>query len=314
MAAPAGLAGQLGLKSESTVGTAVTVDTFLESFLSESIDKQIARLDSQGIRAGRLTTAKWKPSAVTVGGDLTLELWSEPLATLLTHMFGTVNTTGAGPFTHTAEPGDLTGKSFTLQVGKPDRSGTVQPFTYNGCKIPSWELACAVGEIPQLTLTISAWDEDTGTALAAASYGTGEPFTFVEGSLSAGGSAVNTVTSVNLAADNGIDTDRHRLGAATVKEQLQNGMREYTGTVEADFEDLTEYNRFIDGDEFAMVLKFDNGTDSLTVTKNVRYDGESPNVEGQEGLSISLPYKALSGTSDADAITAVLTNGESSAA
>ncbi len=87
-------------------------------------------------------------------------------------------------------------------------------------------------------------------------------------------------------------------------------MREYTGTVVSDFEGLTEYNRFLDGDEFALVFKFDDGTNSLTITQNVRYNGDTPTVSDMGLLDHSLPFKAISGTSDAAAITAVLTNGE----
>lgn len=383
MATPAGIGGQIGFVSESTVGTAVTVDTFHAGLVSESIKQEIARIESQGLRAGRRTTSAWKAGAKTVGGSVNLELWNQPLATLLTHMFGTVNTAGDDPYTHTATPGDLTAKSLTVQVGRPGTTGTVHPFTYAGCKIPSWGLSCSVGEIPQLALTLSGWTEQTprtvtdgvttdedatftsasaaftsddvgkpisgtgipadttissvtsatevemsaaatasgssltvtiGHTLATASYASGgEPFVFTEGSLSIAGSAVATVRSMNLDGNNTLAVDRHRIGSATVKEQLENGMREYTGAVEADFEALTAYQRFVTGTEAALVMAFNNGTDSLTITCNVRFDGETPELSGPELLTQNLPFKCLSGTSDAAAITAVLVNSESAA-
>lgn len=312
MAAPAGLAGQIGWKSESVYGTGVVVDKFHPGFLSEGIDTQITRLFSNGIRAGRRTRHQWASGAKTIAGDVTLELWDEPLATLLTHMFGTVNTTGTGPYTHTATPGTLTSKSLTLQVGRPDIGGTVRAFTYTGVKIASWSLACAVDEIPQLTLSVSAQDETTATALASASYPTAAPFTFVHGGLSIAGSAVAVVQSMQLSADNVVPT-RHRIGSATTKEQLENGIRPYTGTLTADFEDLTHYARFTGGTEAALVMDFDNGTDSLTITCNVEFDGETPKVQGPEMLNQTLPFTCV-GSTDAAAITAVLVNAESSAA
>lgn len=312
----AGFDGQLGFKSETTVGTGVTVDTFHEGFLNASVRDNIARIDSQGIRAGRRTKAKWKAGASAVGGNVNLELWNHPLATLLTHMFGTVATSGAGPYTHTATPGVLTGKSLTVQVGKPlTGSSTVEPFTYAGTKIAGWEISCGVGEIPTLSLELSAWSLTTATALASATYiADGEPFVFTEGSLSIAGSAVATVRQVSLSGSNTLATDRHRFGSATVKEQLENGLREYSGTVETDFESLTAYNRYVNGTEAALVLAFDNGTDSLTITANVRFDGETPEISGPEILGINLPFMCLSATTDAAAITCVLVNGETSAA
>lgn len=314
MGTPSGLGGQFGFKSETTVGTAVTVDTFHAGLVSETVKQEIARIESQGIRAGRRTTHAWKAGGKTVGGGVTLELWNEPLATLLTHMFGTVNTTGTGPYTHTATPGDLTGKSFTAQFGRPGTDGTVHPFTYAGCKIASWTISCAAGEIARLVLELTAQTETTATALASASYpADAEPFVFVEGSLSLAGSAVATVRNMTLQAAQGLATSRHRIGSATVKEQLENGMRTYTGQVELDFESLTAYSRFVDGVEAALVMAFNNGTDSLTITCNVRFDGETPELSGAEILRQRLPIKCV-GSTDAAAITAVLVNGEASAA
>lgn len=308
-----GLDAQIGWKSESTFGTAVTPDQFHAGYLGGGPKQEIARLESQGLRAGRRVTSKWKSGGKTITGTVNLELWDEPLATLLTHMFGSVATSGTGPWTHTATPGSLNDNSFTLQVGRPDSGDTVRAFTYAGCKIASWTINCAVGEIPTLELEVSAQTETTATALASASYPTAAPFTFVEASLTIAGSAVNTVTDVSLSAANALRTDGHRLGSADIREQLENGMREFTGTLTSEFEDLTAYNRFVNGTEAALVVLFDNGTDTLTITTNVRFDGETPEVSGPELLEQPLPFKCLSTTSDAAAITAELVNQESAA-
>ena len=118
MAAPHGVAGQFGFKSESTPGTAVTVDTFPPGFLNESVTAAPARIESQAIRAGRLLgSGAWKAGAVEPSGAVNLELWDDDLAALLKHCFGAVSTSGSGPYTHTYTPGDLTGDSFTAQFG-----------------------------------------------------------------------------------------------------------------------------------------------------------------------------------------------------
>lgn len=316
MSAPSGLAGQIGFKSESTWGTPVTVDTFPDGATAENIKNTIARIESKGIRAGRLAAHTWAAGSVKIAGDIDLELWNQPLATLLTHMFGSVATTGTGPYTHTATPGSLKGKSLTVQVGRPDITGTVRAFTYAGVKITDWELACKVGEIPTLKLSVSAKSETTATALASASYlADSSPFTFVQGSLTVAGSAVATLNDVSLKAKNNLKVDRNVVNAsASIIEQLDSGMREYTLTATSDFEDLTAYTRYTAGSEVAAVLAFDNGTDSLTITLNVRTDGDTPVLSGMEILKQPLTLTATSETSDADVITAVLVNGESSAA
>lgn len=310
MASPHGVAGQFGYKTETTNGTAETVDTFLP-INSENVKQDIQRLESQGIRAGRLTTHTWKAGSKTISGDVNLELWNTDVAPLFNHMFGSVSTaTNGSQWDYTYTPGDLTGKTFTTQVGRPDIGGTVRPFTWAGCKVGQWNLSANVGEIAQMTLTLVAMSETNGQALASASYDSElSPFVFTEGSLTIGGTAQNAVKSVDLTGSNGL-TDRFRLGSATSREYLENAVREYTGTVVTDFESLTNYDRFLNGDEAALVLTFDNGTESLVFTLNVRFDGESPELSGVELLEQPIPFKAVSTTSDASAITAVLTNGE----
>ena len=314
MAIPSGLSAQFGIKTESTWGTPVTVDTFIP-LVSESMQQTITRLDSQGIRAGRRVGGVWKAGAITCAGDLTLELSNKPTACLMNHMFGGVSTAGSGTYTHTFTPGDLSARSFTAQIGVPDISGAVRTKTYAGCKITSWEISCAAGEIAQLTCSVSAKSEATNVALAAASYLTGiSPFVFTEGSLSIAGSAVATVKAMNLTGDNVLAADRHFIGSAAVAEQLEAGLRTYSGSLTAEFESLTAYARYAAGTEAALVMAFNNGTDTLTITSNVRFDGTTPVVAGSAIVEQPLPFVCLSTTSDAAAVTAVLVNTEASAA
>lgn len=307
MASPAGFSGQLGYKTEVTVGTAVTVDEFLPVD-STSIKQNIERLESTGARAGRRVLAAWKAGQQAISGNIEMDLWNVDVAPLWKHAFGAVSTSGAGPYTHTYTPGDLTGDSFTAQVGIPDTAGTVDAFTYAGCKISDWTIAADVGSIAKLSLGIVAMSETTATALATASYGsTLAPFVFTEATLTLAGSSVGTVKSVQLTGNNGL-TERFRLGSATSKEYLENVLREYTGTITTDFDSLTAYARFTAASESALVLAFSNGTQTLTFTCNVRYDGETPELNSTDLAEQMLPFKCVSGTSDAAAITAVLVN------
>jgi len=313
MAAPAAFAGQFGYVSEVTPGTAVAVSKFLP-VLSSGLKQDIDRVPFKGHRAGRLTQWGWKAGRKKVGGAVKLQLPNKDVAALLKHCFGAVTTTGAGPYTHTCTPGELAGKSMTMQVGRPDVSGTVQPFTYAGCKVAGWELACEVGGAVELSLDVVAMTEVTGIALATASYTSGiAPFVFTEAALTIAGSAV-AITKFSLKGDNGLDGERFKLGSATAKEPLPAKMRPYTGEVSADFESLTAYNRFVNGTEAALVVTLTSGADTLTITTNVEFDGKTPELPDEGLLEQPLPFTCTSSTSDAAAITAVLVNGDSSAA
>jgi len=313
MTSPAGISGYIGFKAEETWGTPVVVDTFHEGFTGGGQVNEIARIPSAGLRAGRRVVSIRKPGGKTVGGAGTFELFSEPMVALLKQMFGAVATTGAGPYTHVATPGDLTGKSMTVQIVKPDSAGNLRAFTYPGTKVGQWTLAATVGELATVELEFSSKDEVLDTDAATASYGTGSPFTFIEGAVSVAGTPVATCTAVSLVGANTLRIDGHRIGSALIREQLENGMREYTGELTTEFESLVAYNRFVDASEVALTLTFDNGTDSLTVTCNVMFDGSTPELSGPELLEQTLPFVCLSATSDAAAVTATLVNGEANA-
>jgi len=310
-----GIDAQLGYVEEVTFGTYVAPTRFSE-FVSEDIKFDIERIESKGIRAGRRLQTRWKPSVQRAAGNIVMELTPGGSGLLLKHAWGAVTTAGAGPYTHTYSQGALDGESLTVQVGRPDISGTVQPFSYTGMKVADWEIACAVGEIPTLTLGMYGAAETTGESLETASYPSNDdPFVFTEGSLTIAGTEV-CVRDVSMKGTNGLKIDRHFICAAegaAPKEALESELREITGSFSADFESLTQYARYTAGTEAALVLSFTSGADSLVITTNTRFDGETPTVTGMELLELPVNFKLVSDTSDAAAFTAVLTNTDSAA-
>lgn len=313
MALTSGLAGQFGFAAETTYGTAVTVSRFVP-LVDESLQTEIERLESSGIIAGArvLRSQQWSPGLRRSEGDIGLEVYDRSIGLLLTNMLGSVTTTGSDPYTHTFTPGDLEGDSLTVQFGRPNRNGTVVPFTYAGTKVQSWELAVNTGEIATLGLTVVAQTETTGIALATASYSTSiRPMTFVNGSFTLGSSSL-CVRGVTIAGENNLSTDRMCVGQDYIDEPTEMDLREYTGEVEVEFYDLSLYNRFIEGTEAALqlVLTAPNSA-TLTVNANVRTDGETPTIEGRDLLVHTLNFKCVGTNSDAAGLTMVLVNSDS---
>ncbi len=306
---PGGADAQIGWVTEVTPGTALTVSKFMP-FRSETIRQDIEYMDTQTL-AARHTIRATKRGIRGVAGGFSTELPNTTLGTFLKHAFGSVITTGAGPYAHTFTPGSLTNSSMTVQVGRPASTGTVHPFTYAGMKVSEWTVGATVGELATLEGEFIGMTETTATTLATASYdSTWSPFSFTEASLTVAGSAASSARSVSITGKNAVEP-RHRLnGSGTSLNPLQVGLREYGGTVSTDFDSLTDYNRFVNGTEAALVVTFSNGVQSLVFTMNVQFVGETPTVGGFELLEQSLPYRCFSGTSDAAAITAVLTNSE----
>lgn len=370
MATRSGIATQWGFKAESTWATPVVVDKFLPILGFTPPSNLVERLESAGIIAGRLVMTSQqhaigrKPCAY----GIETELYDRDIATLISHIMGDASSAYT--------PGDLYGFGLTVQVGVPDVSGTVQPFTYSGSKIVGAALGCGVGEIARLGLdlvakreilyrtaadgvsntdtsytsataaftdadvgkpisgtniaaattiasvtsgtvvVLSAATTGTGTgltfvvgvALASASYTSGlRPITFRHGSVTVGGSSV-PVKKCALKVTNKMETERFFLGQDTISEPIDNDRRDYTLELDVEFTDLTQYRRYLNATEHAVVLTFTAaGGFSMVITTNVRLDGGAPQVSGRGLVMQTIPMKCIASGADTTAVSIALT-------
>lgn len=261
MATGSGLSTQLMMLKETTVGTPITVTRGFEVD-SFTPNNGIITKVSQGLRAGARghRARNWALTGKAPSVRLTLTAQSKGMGAWLQQMLGGVTTAQiAASLTyrqiHLAA--DLTGMSATVQGGVAESySGTVRPYTYNGCKVSDWELSCAMDDLLKLNLTLDAWNWTTATALAAASYLSSlEMFhwaqlsTLVGATASTtggrttvtGGAAIKGLRSVSLKGSNNLRVDRRLAGGAGIKsEQLEAGFREYTGDLDLEYADRTQ--------------------------------------------------------------------------
>jgi hypothetical protein len=102
----------------------------------------------------------------------------------------TATSIGGGLYQQIHTPASLQGKAFTLQIVKPDTTGTLGPqaFTYPGCKVTAWELSAQMGQQLGIKLTIDAIDEATPSNAFAS--------TTLASSASALATTISTVASI----------------------------------------------------------------------------------------------------------------------
>jgi hypothetical protein len=313
MAIRSGLAAQLGLAESSTFGTYQTPTRFLE-FNEESLEYQIERVESPGLRAGNrvLRTDRYAPGQKRVEGSLTLEPATKGFGLVLKHALGATSITTPSGATdarlHSHTLGDIFGTSLTVQVGRPDVSGTVQPFTYLGCRCDTLSLSSSVDELLVAEVGLVGQDEIRSESLATATYPTTgsaaayEQFYWTQGVISIAGSAVGVVTDFEIEINNNLKSDRYFLGGATMSEPILAGMTEITGTVTVEFLNLTAYERFVDNTQVALTAKWTAATAIESSTfpyievniPKVRFDGPAnPQVGGPDVITHELPFKAL---------------------
>lgn len=179
MTVKSGIAGSLGIGDEATWGLGVAPTVWLP-LTSEKLTAEPNYLESDAVRSGRrirtqnaVSIGSWK-----VGGDIGVDFTNKSIGLLFKHMFGTVVTTGPASslYTHTFTPGDLSGLGLTVQVGRPDSAtGTIHPYTYTGCKITDWEIACKAGEYATLGATFMGRQEILQWTLADGVTTSGSP-------------------------------------------------------------------------------------------------------------------------------------------
>src|SRR5262245_44317276 len=114
---------QLGVKAESTYGTAVTVDRFFE-YESESIEESYGRTEGDPLRVGSsaIRSDRSTPYFKGAAGQISLDVMTKGFGFWLPHLMGgSVVTSGPtdSKYTHTITEGTLVGKSFTCQVNRP---------------------------------------------------------------------------------------------------------------------------------------------------------------------------------------------------
>lgn len=296
---------QLGLVAESTYGTAVTVNRFLE-FTGETLERRNNIAESMGIRTGRrYGGAGRRISRQDAGGTFTMEVPRQSIGLLFTHLLGavsSVNTVGT-VWTHTFTPGDLLGKSLTIQKGVDKPDGTVQAFTYAGCKILSADFSVDRDGLLMATWEIDAQSEVDSIALASASYTGPVIFTYSEGALKIDGATRANVRSVgSLKIGNTLDTERYFLGNTGLKAQpINHPFDTLGGTLDVEFQNLTDFYDLFQADtEVILVLEFVGGliegahnyTLRFTIN-NCRIEGETPKISGPEMVFQNIPFVGL---------------------
>lgn len=307
-----GIGAQLGVKAESTWGTAVTVNDFIP-FTSEDLRLRKNYIESGGLRAGQLGQATELHVATTswVEGTVEFEPLTKHFSKWLNLLHGnTVTPTTPGGATnarlHTHEVGETEpdGKSLTVQVGRPDVGGTTRPFTYAGMKVRSVNFQVATDGILTSTWELVGKSEVTNVSLATADYSTlGLPFHFNQGSIEIEDSVItDCIKSMGLQITLPLDDARFCMDSTGfMKEPIVNGLIDVVATFETEFSSLTQHNAYVAATrrKFEIILQgaeIDAGV-SYSTLKFTLWEtvttGEGPVVQGPDVLTQSLTVKAL---------------------
>jgi len=242
----------IGCVAEGTYATGAAVARFFE-FSSETISGKYQRVEAAGIRAGSRVerTDRWAPNPKGADGDLKFEVLDSGFGLLLQHALGAFSAgTASGGFTpYTYTMGTLLGLSTTWQVGRVDTSGNLNPFTYEGGKVKTWEISNALDGVLNLDLSVDFAKETMGAgagqyAVSTPTYPTGSQLlTFIGGTCTVAGTAF-AINNASVKGDNKLDVSRYFINNGGIKkEPIENEYRALTWSLKGEFDSMTQVKR-----------------------------------------------------------------------
>lgn len=335
------LDAQIGYKKETTFGTAVTPDVFVE-FLEEDLDYMVEWNQGQALRSGTIVDRADRRVKVKeeAGGSFTTEVYTKGNGKLVEAALGTATSTqisasAAYQQLFTPTTSDYL-SSYTIQKGIPLLGGSASPMTLDGMVCSGFDLTAPNAGVPTIKWNWMGRNLATGTSLASASYPTGiVPLSFVHGNLTIGGTiTVPTTTalgsssgdaSVNVREasvtyDNGLDSNGFNFGGAgkrTRKPAL--GRRAITGNIVVEYDSNTLRDAWLAGTTLGLVLTFQDTTTAIAASNYptfqitipaLKLEGELPKVNGGDVVTQSVDFTVKDGGSATHAFYVAIVTAE----
>ena len=198
-----------------------------------------------------------------------------------------------------------TRRSFSILRNFSDLASGNPFHLLSGVEFGGLKLTCGADAMVQASfdcvgqaLTLAA------TAPAGPTLGTPSttsPMDAFSGTLTEGGSTVNIVTGVDLTLHNGI-APRFIMGSKnTIRPAI--GRSNLSGKITVYFEDTTLLAKFLGETSSTLDFFIQAGTHSYEFKlPNIKYTGGQPDVKGEGPITLTMPFQAVYGTSDASQI------------
>lgn len=264
----------------------------------ESLGTQINTFLSARLKSDRAITDLRRGNK-KIGGTVEFEL-DPSFHRLFRHALGSAVTTGAGPYTHVVKGGSAVPTGLSIEKGFTDIS---KFLVYRGLRVDTLLL-----KFPQEGYVTGSFGftgryegGGTGSGSGLGSSGSistsptdesGTPFTSYEAVVQEGGVTVGIVRDADVEIKNNIQQDGFVLGSESRASAVE-GFREVGGRLSLQFEDLTHYNKFLNGTETSLKFTMSQGSLSVEILiPKIIYAGVSPIVDGPGPLNVGLVFTA----------------------
>jgi hypothetical protein len=211
-------------------------------------------------------------------------------------LFGGVNTTGAGPYTHAfPAPGGIADKlNLTIEA---KRDSDARNWRYAGTKVVGVNFTASISQSPRLIWSFVAKSEAIAAA-ATASYPVFAPMTIGDTSIAFDGGSALPVSDISVTVSFPVD-EPFKIGSANFAFEPIDENIEVTGTATMYLTDaeMTQYNKFDGSTDVSIVVASDNATESLTWNMHKsRLTSASAGIDGRERHVVNLGWMATAPT------------------
>ena len=294
----------VGFGEETVWASGTTSISKFIPFISESLKLERNIVATDAIR-GSAARSIWREGSERTAGELNVEVQpTDEMGTLLKHSLGRVVTVGPSGtdnyYVHHIYPSGSLPAGLKFEVDRDSKY-----FRYKGCKVNELTLECSVNEPLTATFSFLGYDEiQSSQGTTATSISTLNPLTFDEGALTIDGTSTE-VQGFTLSVANNLKDDKGELGSRYRAAIPRSGFREVTGTLNMEFDDFTNYNKYVDGTEAALALKF-TADDKISTSDNyslwiecprIVFTGETPVVDGPDVVYHDMPFVAFASDS-----------------
>ncbi len=266
-------------------GLATNVDTFSNARTKQA-DREITDIKKGNKR---------------VGGPIDFEL-DPSFHRLFKYALGEASTTGSGPYTHIVKGGSALPVGLSVEKGFID---IAKYLVYRGLRVDALYLKFPQEGYITGTLNFLGRYEGGGTGSGSGSGSpvsisasptdeSGIPFTSYDAVVQEGGSTIGIVTEAELEIKNNLQADGFVLGSDSRVSAVE-GLRKVTGKLTILFEDMTYYNKFVNGTESSVKFTMTQGSYSveILIPKIVYSGGLQTHVVDSPGpLHVTLPFEA----------------------
>lgn len=305
---------ELGICFQNSYGTANISSLHFMEVIDEGLTPIREELISNGLR-GVFDEADSREGKNMVEADISIEAHVIPLGVLLSTVLDDPTTTFATSLaTHVYEPNAsdfdefAALRPFTALVDLNDGGSAHQ---YSDLCGNALELNVANGELLTAKLSVIG-GKYAQTAGVAGSFPSGNPLDWAVGSVSLDGSATCKIQDMVLTIDNALEARFDICNAKTPTRIKRSGYRtvKLSGTME--FDDQTEFQKFLAGSEQAFTAAFKTGSQQLTIDiPRLRYTDFPIPVGGPGQLTVGFTGKAQYHSNSGTSVQITLANTQS---